>query len=154
MRAKFASDLYELMKVDKNIILITADMGFGMLDKIRDEFPDQYYNVGAAEQVMMDMAVGLALSGKLPVTYTITPFYFRAFETLRTYINHEKIPVLMVGSGRDDDYKDGGFSHYAGDDNILDMFNNIVFLKPEEGQEHDLKELIYSGKPVYLNLKR
>ena len=39
MRRKFAVDLYELMKKDKNIILITADMGFGMFDKIRDEIP-------------------------------------------------------------------------------------------------------------------
>ena len=152
MRRKFALDLYELMKVDKNIILITADMGFGMLDKIRQDFPNQFYNVGAAEQVMMDMAVGFALSGKIPVTYTITPFYFRAFETLRTYIDHEKIPILMVGSGRDDDYKDAGFSHYAGDDNISDMLKNIVCLHPQE--DFDLKEIIYSGKPTYLNLRR
>ena len=154
MRRKFALDLYELMKVDKNIILITADMGFGMLDKIRQDFPDQFYNVGAAEQVMMDMAVGFALSGKIPVTYTITPFYFRAFETLRTYIDHEKIPILMVGSGRDDDYKDAGFSHYAGDDNILDMLKNIVCLHPQEGDNYDLSAIIYLKRPTYLNLRR
>jgi transketolase C-terminal domain/subunit len=93
------------------------------------------------------------LSGKRVVTYTITPFYFRAFETLRTYINYENIPVLMVGSGRDDDYK-AGFSHYAGDDNILNMLKNIICLHPQEDESYDLKELIYSGKPVYLNLKR
>ena len=141
------------MKKDRNVILITADMGFGMFDKIKSELPDQYYNVGAAEQTMMDMAVGFALSGKLPVTYTITPFYFRAFETLRTYIDFENIPVLMVGSGRDDDYK-AGFSHYAGDDNILNMLKNIVCLHPQDSESYDFKEIIYSKRPTYLNLKR
>lgn len=152
MRRKFASDLYSLMSRDEKIVLITADMGYGMLDKIRDDFPDQFYNVGAAELVMMGMAVGLALEGKIPVTYSITPFLlFRPFEVIRNYINHERIPVIMVGSGRDDDYKDGGFSHYAGDHDILKKFRNIVFLS---GDDFDLNEIIYSGRPTYLNLKR
>lgn len=150
MRRKFAADLYELMNKDSNIILITADMGYGMWDKVRDDLPDQFYNVGAAEMVMMGMAVGMALEGKIPVTYSITPFLlFRPFEVIRNYINHENIPVIMAGSGRGDDYKDGGFSHYAGDDDILKSMENIVFL-----YDFDLKEVIYSKKPTYLNLKR
>jgi transketolase len=152
-RGQFADALYHWMSKDKNIILITADMGYGMFNRIKTDYPDQYYNVGAAEQVMMDMAVGFALSGKKVVTYTITPFYFRAFETLRTYIDHENIPVTMVGSGRDDDYK-AGFSHYAGDDNILSMLKNIVILKPAPEESYDLSEVIYSGKPTYINLRR
>ena len=123
MRTKFASDLYELMKVDKNIILITADIGYGVLDKIKNELPEQFYNVGAAEQVMMDMAVGFSLAGKIPVVYTITPFLiFRTFETIRNYIDHEKIPVIMVGSGRGNDYDKEGFSHDASDHEILKQF--------------------------------
>jgi transketolase len=152
-REQFAEALHYLMGKDRDIILITADMGYKMLDKIRDDYPDQYYNVGAAEQVMMDMAVGFALSGKRVVTYTITPFYFRTFETLRTYINHESIPILMVGSGRDDDYQ-AGISHYAGDDTILGELKNIVIFKQPEDDSYDLKEIIYSGKPTYLNLRR
>ena len=59
MRRKFASDLYLLMKEDSDIILITADLGYGMFDQIRKDFPDQFYNVGAAEQVAVDIAVGM-----------------------------------------------------------------------------------------------
>jgi len=152
MREKFASDLYELMKKDDSIILITADMGFGLLDKIQNELPNQFYNVGAAEQVMINIAVGLSLGGKIPVVYTITPFLFRAFETIRNYMNHEEIPVIMVGSGRDKDYETEGFSHDASDDIILQQFKNIVHLHPT--MEYNLSSIIYSGKPVYLNLKR
>lgn len=153
MRRKFATDLYELMKVDENIILITADLGFGMFDKIRTDLSNQFYNVGAAEQVMMDMAVGLALCNKIPVVYSITPFLiFRAMESIRNYIDHEKIPVIMVGSGRGKDYGTEGFSHDATDDIILKSFKNIVFLVPDG--DFNLKEIMYMNEPVYLNLKR
>jgi len=153
MRRKFAVDLYELMKQDENIILIAVDMGFGMFNKIRDELPGQYYNPGAAEQVAVTMAVGLALSGKIPVVYTITPFLiFRPMEAIRLYLDYESIPVKLVGSGRGQDYLHLGFSHDASDHEILKQFKNINFIVPEN--DFDLKEIIYSGRPTYLNLKR
>ena len=153
MRRKFAVDLYELMKKDKNIVLITADMGYGMFDKIRDDMPEQFYNVGAAEQAAVTIAIGLALSGKIPVVYTITPFLiFRPMEAIRLYIDHESIPVILVGAGRGQDYAHEGFSHDASDHEIMKQYKNIQFIVPEN--EFDLKEIIYSGKPTYLNLKR
>jgi Transketolase, C-terminal subunit len=153
MRRKFAVDLYELMKKDKNIILITADMGFGMLNEIRDNLPEQFYNVMAAEQAAVTIAVGLALSGKIPVVYTITPFLiFRPMEAIRLYLDHESIPVILVGAGRGQDYAHEGFSHDASDHEILKQFKNIDFIVPEN--EFNLSEIIYSGRPTYLNLKR
>jgi len=151
MREKFASELYELMEADENIMLITADMGFGILDRIKEDFRCRFFNVGAAEQVMMDIAVGMTLRGKIAVAYSITPFLlFRPFETLRNYIDHENIPVVMVGTGRGDDYK-AGISHYAGDDDIIKCFKNIRFI---EEDDFNLREILYSKKPTYLNLKR
>lgn len=154
MRRKFAVILYDLMSCNENIILLTADLGYGMLDRIKEKFPDRFINTGAAEQAMMDMAVGIALSGKIPVVYSITPFLlFRPFETIRNYINHEKIPVIMVGSGRDDDYK-AGFSHYAGDHDIIRNLENIEFHSHEEISPEVIKRIILSGKPSYINLRR
>jgi len=153
MRKKFALALYEIMREDEDIMLITGDVGYGMLDRIRDDFPTQFINAGAAEQCMMDMAVGIHYSGKLPIVYSITPFLlYRPFETIRNYIDHENVPVIMVGSGRDKDYRDEGFSHDASDHDIIRNFKNIQFITPEG--DFDLREIIYSGKPTYLNLKR
>jgi transketolase len=153
MRRKFASDLYELMKKDKNIVLITADLGYIMFDRIKKELSKQFFNVGVAEQAAMDISIGMAMSGKIPVVYSITPFLiFRTMESIRNYIDHEKVPVIMVGSGRGEDYVTEGFSHNASDDVILKSFENIVFLSPEN--DFDLKKIVYMGKPVYLNLKR
>ncbi len=151
-RKIFFDSLYELMKNDKNIIFITADLGYFFADRIKNGLPDQFYNVMAAEQAMMGIAIGMALKGKIPVTYTITPFYFRCFEAIRLYIDHENIPVKMVASGRGHDYAHEGFSHDASDHEILKSFKNLIFVVPEES--FNLSDIIYSGKPTYLNLKR
>lgn len=153
MRNKFANDLYFIMSSDKDVVLITADLGFGLFDSIRTDMPNQFFNVGAAEQVMMDMAVGLALEKKIPVVYSITPFLiFRAMETIRNYIDHENVSVVMVGSGRGQDYRTEGFSHHANDHKILRQFQNIKFVAPDG--DFDLRSIVYMQKPVYLNLKR
>jgi transketolase len=153
MRRNFARQLDELMGEDDNIILITGDLGYVMFDDIKEKYSNQFYNIGAAEHTMMAMAVGMELKGKIPVVYSITPFLlFRPFEVIRNYINHENIPVIMVGSGRGEDYEDGGFSHDASDHGIISQFKNIRFLAPEK--DFNLAEIIYSKKPTYLNLKR
>lgn len=152
MRKQFAIQLEMLMQDNPNVVLITGDLGYGLFDKMRAKYPEQFFNVGAAEQTMMGASVGMALSGKTVFVYSITPFLlFRPFETIRNYISHESIPVVMVGSGRDSDYGHDGFSHFAGDDDILKQLPNIQFIKQDE---FSLASIVKSGKPTYLNLKR
>lgn len=159
MRPTFFQELYTYMSKDPNIIALTCDLGYGGFDKIRDEFEGrQFFNVGAAEQAGMDIAVGLAYSGKIPVIYSITPFLlYRPFETLRTYIDHERLAVKLVGSGRGDDYKHDGFSHDASDDTfILNVLPSIKKYHPylPESIPGLMEEFIYSNEPSYLNLKK
>lgn len=146
------------MKEDDSIFFITSDLGYGLFDRIRNDFPDRFYNVGAAEQCAMGISVGLAISGKIPIVYSITPFLlFRSAETIRNYVNHESVPVKMVASGRDDDYSHDGFSHYAGDDkDLLHIWPNIITRWPidEQALITDIEEMFHIDKPFYLNLKR
>lgn len=158
MRKEVANRLHELMSENDDIILLVGDLGFGLFDKIRDDFPERFYNVGAAETALLDIGIGLALSGKKPICYSITPFLlYRAFESIRTYIDHESIPVVLLGSGRDDSYLHDGFSHDASDDHLfMNHFKNIKSFWPPDNKQacEVLEEAVNGSAPVYLNLTR
>lgn len=157
-RGWFAGHLYNKMIDNPDIIVVTADLGYGQFDKIRVDFPDRFINVGAAEQSMIDIAVGLALSGKIPVVYTITSFYLRAAEAISLYINHEKISVKMVGGGRDDDYSHhDGFSHDCTPaQDFINSMTNIRTYYPAVNKQilTMMDELLASDKPSFISVKR
>ena len=116
----------------------------------------RFVNFLSSEQLMLGAACGMALEGKVPVVYSITPFLlYRPFEWIRNYLNNEKIPVKLVGGGRDKDYGYLGFSHWAEEDvKILSEFDNIKLYKPSTPEIKIFKRMLYNNKPSYLNLKR
>ena len=156
-RGWFAGHLYNKMINNKDIIVLTGDLGYGQFDKIRKDFPKRFINTGAAEQTLLDIAVGLALAGKIPVVYTITSFYLRAAEAISLYLNGEKINVKMVGGGRDDDYKHDGPSHmaYQAQDFIKSM-KNIKNYYPETNEEvlTMMDEMLESKSPSFISVRR
>lgn len=158
MRNKFGELLAETMQRDSKVWLLTGDLGFGVLNAARAAVPERSFNVGAAEQLMVGAAVGLAHQGQIPICYSITPFViFRPYEWLRNYLNHEGAAVKLVGTGRDRDYGHLGFSHWAEDDiSALQAFPNIKIYKPQSiiELEQIWLEFLYNDKPCYLNLKR
>ena len=99
MRKKLATLLHEKMKENRDIYLITGDLGYGLWDQIQHDFKDRFFNVGSSEMAMMGMGIGLAMENKIPFVYSITPFaIYRPFEMIRNYIDHEKIPVNIIGT--------------------------------------------------------
>lgn len=158
MRKLFGKMIIEQMEKTERINVITADLGFGILDDCKNKFPNRFYNTGAAEQLMIGIGIGMAENKKIPVCYSITPFLlYRPFEFLRNYVNYEKISVKLVGSGRDRDYSHDGISHWADDDElILKSLQNIKIYKPHTEEElvKIFPEFLYSDVPSYLNLRR
>jgi len=157
MRFEFASLLLDEMKNNDKIIIVTADIGYGVLDNIRTTFPDRFINVGAAETLMIGLAVGLSYEGFIPICYTITPFLlYRPFELIRNYIDYENLNIKLVGSGRDKDYIHDGITHWAEDDITIvqNCFKNITYYKPDKLDYELLKTILYTNSPTYLNLKR
>jgi len=158
MRAFFSDCIYKQMKKNKNIYVIVNDLGYKMWDKIRKDFPDRFINVGAAEQTLIGVGVGLALSGKIPIVYSITTFLlYRPFETIRNYIHYEKIPVKLIGSGRNKDYIHDGISHWAEEDTkVMAVLKNIKSYWPENIEEVAklVNKMLKDDKPYYINLKR
>lgn len=158
MRKQFTQLLFEAMKTNEDIYLVTGDLGYGLFDEIRDTFPNRFFNVGSSEMAMMGMGVGLAMDGKIPFVYSITPFaIYRPFEMIRNYLSHEKILVNVIGGGRNQDYGYLGFSHWAEDDKkIIKQLENVASAWPET--EQDLKSCLdyclSKVLPTYINLKR
>ena len=149
MRKECMQLLLNEMVNNENIITLTADLGFGLLDQVRNAFPDRFYNVGAAEQLMIGAGVGLAEGGKIPVCYSMSSFLlYRPFEFLRNYVSAENI---------DKDYSHDGLSHWAHDDEIvLKALPNIKIYKPKDIAELESiwPKFINSSEPAYLNLTR
>ena len=158
MRRQFAERLHLEMGKNKDIFLLTGDLGYGLWDRIRLDYQDRFYNVGSSEQLMLGMASGLAMEGKIPVVYSITPFLlYRPFEFIRNYVDHEKLPVKLIGGGRDKDYGYLGFSHWAEEDkDIMKNFANIKTFHPAtvEKMHQDFDYILDKKTPVYMNLKR
>lgn len=158
MRKQFAELLFEEMAINKDIYVITGDLGYGLWDKIKDTYSDRFYNVGSSEMAMMGMGVGLAMEGKIPFVYSITPFaIYRPFEMIRNYLDHEQIPVNIVGGGRNQDYGYLGFSHWSEDDvKFMTRFESVKSFWPHT--DLDLKEALKFSltkeRATYINLKR
>ena len=158
MRKYFVKLLLQKMQNNRNIILCTGDLGYGLFDEVRNSFPDQFYNFGSSEMIMMGAACGMALENKIPFVYSITPFVvFRPLEIIRNYIDHENISVNIVGGGRNQDYGYLGFSHWANDDFIfMNNFKNIRCYRPLDDMEleNNFENIVNDKKPSYLNLKK
>ena len=158
MRKQFAQHLLSEMYTNPDIYLITGDLGYGLWDSVRTEFPNRFYNVGSSEMVMMGSAIGLAMDGKIPFVYSITPFaIYRPFEMIRNYLNHERIAVNILGGGRDMDYGYLGFSHWATEDvKVISLFEHIRTFKPNTEDELDVafRFSVDNKVPTYINLRK
>ena len=156
MRKQFAEFLHSEMSQNEDIHVITGDLGYGLWDKIKIDYPDRFTNFLSSEQLMVGAACGMVMERKIPVVYSITPFVlYRPFEWIRNYLDHEKIPVKLAGGGRDKDYGYLGFSHWAEEDEqVMSVFKNIQFYKPKEFTKEIGLDLIYNNQPSYLNLSR
>ena len=157
MRISFATELHNQMEQNKEVWLLVGGVGYHVLDQICKDFPERVIDCEASESAMVDIAVGLALSSKIPFVYFITPHIYRAFEGIRNSLNHEKIPVKLIGVGRDRNYDKLGFTHWAEDDReVFGIFPNIISLWPETKEEISdiVKRMVNEPTPFYLNLKR
>jgi transketolase len=114
MRGYFGYSLFKEMATHERVWLILPDLGYKLFDKHLECFPERTLRCGASEQAAIGIAVGLALEGRIPFVYSITPFLiYRGFEWIRNYLEHERIGVKLVGSGIEDDYKHDGFTHHC-----------------------------------------
>src|SRR3990167_8130034 len=132
MRQSFIKTLENLAAKNKNLILLTADLGYTVFENFRNQFPDRFYNLGVAETNMVGMAAGLALSGMVPITYSIATFAsLRPYEFIRNDVCYHNANVKLVGVGGGLGYGSAGFTHCNFEDvAVLRPLPNLVILSP------------------------
>lgn len=158
MRDTFVRTLVELAKEDKNIELITGDLGFGVLKPFWETVPDQFTNAGIAEQNMTTVAAGMALEGKTVFTYSIGNFpTLRCLEQIRNDCAYHNANVKVVCIGGGFVYGSLGMSHQATEDlAILRALPDVVVMAPAdlvEAEECTKALAAYPGT-AYLRLGR
>ena len=116
-RDAFWSRVYEAAREDRDIVVITADMGAPALDAFRSDLPAQFINVGIAEQNAVSVGTGLALAGKKVFVYAIAPFItLRCLEQIRVGQGIMGIPLTLVGVGAGFGYEESGPTHHLVED--------------------------------------
>lgn len=117
MRDRFIETLTARAREDDKIMLVTGDLGFGVLTQFAADFPDQFLNAGVSEQNMTGMATGLALEGRVVFTYSIGNFpTFRCLEQIRNDAAYHDARVKVVSIGGGFSYGALGMSHHATED--------------------------------------
>ena len=158
MRDRFVSTLMGLAAKDRNLHLVTGDLGFGVLRPFWERFPDQFTNAGIAEQNMTSFAVGMALEGKTVFTYSIGNFpTLRALEQIRNDCAYHDANVKIVCVGGGFVYGSLGMSHHATEDlAIMRSLPNVTVMAPSDPSQAQLAtEAIYAHPGTcYLRLGR
>lgn len=134
IRDAFFDELYNIAKKDPRVILLVADMGAFSLIKFKKDFPDQFINVGIAEQNMVSIAAGLALGGRKVFIYTIIPFITgRCYEQVKIDLCSMNLPVTILGVGPGLTYGNDGPTHHGMQDiAIMRALPEITILNPSD----------------------
>lgn len=158
MRDTFVRTLIEEAKKDKNIELVTGDLGFGVLKPYFEQLPNQFTNAGIAEQSMTGIAAGMALCGKTVFTYSIGNFpTLRCIEQIRNdcAYPHANVKIVCVGGGFV--YGSLGMSHQATEDiAIMRALPEVTVVCPGDLVEaaEATKAIVHTPGTVYLRLGR
>lgn len=117
MRDAFAQELLELARNDDRVMFVTGDLGFGVFEEFQAAVPDQYLNVGVAEQNMVAVGTGLALEGHRVFVYSIGNFpVLRCLEQIRNDAAYHGANLTVVSIGGGFSYGPLGMSHHATED--------------------------------------
>jgi transketolase len=158
VRDTFARTIYQVAKKKSNVFVVVADISpAGSMAPFREEFPDQFVNVGVAEQTMIGLCAGLALRGCTAFAYTIATFsIYRPFEQVRVDLCYQNLPVTVVGIGGGISYSTLGGTHHAQEDiAVMGAIPNMAIIAPCDPLETEAATWVCAEQrtgPTYLRL--
>jgi len=115
-RDTFISELFEIAKKDKDVIMVSVDMGASSLDIWREELPEQFFATGISEQHTINFAAGLSAQGKKVYVYFMACWVGRCFEQIRYSCCMGENPITILGCGVGLGYAPAGPAHSPTED--------------------------------------
>ncbi len=156
MRSTFVKSLLDKAKLNDKILLLTGDLGYGVVDDFAKQLPKQFMNFGINEQTMMSAAAGLASQGFKPFVYSIGNFpTFRCMEQIRNDVCYMDLDVTIVALGAGFAYGTAGYSHHLIEDiSAMSSLPNIKIFSPADTDETLIvvDEVVKSIGPKYVRL--
>ena len=152
MRDKFIETFTNLVEKNKKLILITADLGFGVLDNFIKKYPKNFINVGVAEQNMIGVATGLSKKGFNVFVYSLGNFpTMRCLEQIRNDAAYHNSNIKIVNVGGGYSYGQLGFSHHATEDlSIMRTIPEVNIISPfDEYETQKATKFLAKAKGVY-----
>jgi len=132
MRDAFFDEVYKIASEDKDVVFMTADADAFGLRKFKKDMPEQFINVGVAEQNLIDVAAGLAMNGKKVFVYSFISFITaRCFEQIKVSICSHDLPVFIVGVGPGFSFGfDGPTHHGTIDIGLMNLLPGMTIYNP------------------------
>jgi transketolase len=156
VRTAFLETLFELAKADERIVFLTGDLGFSVIEPFAQALPKQFVNAGVAEQNMTAIAAGMALSGKIALTYSIANFpTLRCLEHIRNDVCYHEANVKIVAIGGGFAYGALGASHHATEElGVMRMMPGMTVVAPADPIEARLatRAIVAHPGPCYIRL--
>jgi len=159
MRDAYGEALLEYGTINPNMVVLDADISSSTrTSNFGNRFPKRFFNLGIAEAGMVDVAVGLALGGKVPFVNTFASLLtLRAAEQVRTCVAYARTNVKLMGhhAGLSDSF-DGPTHHSVFDLSVMRSMPNMTVIVPTDSVEMRKMVLLvaeYDG-PVYMRINR
>lgn len=156
MQRAYINTLYHLMGQDKNIVAILSDSGTDYDKMMMADFPEQYINIGIAEQNAVGLASGLAIGGKIPFVFTNGSFLaYRAYEFIRNDVCLQNTNVKIIGMGSGLSISELGPTHHTTEDiAALRAIPNLTVLSPSSPLELSgmMRYAASHAGPVYIRM--
>ena len=158
MRRTCLDCVFDLASQDERVVFVGSDLGPGVLEQMKNEFPERWIMEGVAEQHVVGMAAGLAMEGFIPYVNTIATFFSRrSYEQVLLDLCLHKLPVRLIANGGGVVYAPLGPTHLATEDiAILRCIPNMTIVAPCDAEE--MKRFMSASltwpDPIYIRLAK
>ena len=158
MRKTALECVHKLAQHDKRVLFIGSDLGHGVLEKMKNELPDQFFMEGVSEQYIIGMAAGLAMEGFIPYVNTIATFLTRrCYEQVAVDLCMHDLPVRLIANGGGGVYAPLGPTHLAIEDiAIMRALPNMAVVVPCDADEMNrlMMSTLEWPHPIYIRLAK